>query len=60
MTCFSSLTTQEEEAFQASTPSRMLTHGQTQAAMEEKTIANVRSALETGLLRDIIPEHAGS
>ncbi|CAO2650662.1 Nn.00g019540.m01.CDS01 [Neocucurbitaria sp. VM-36] len=29
---------------------------ETQTAMEEKTIANVRSALEKGLLRDIIPE----
>jgi hypothetical protein len=25
--------------------------------MEEKTISNVRSALETGALRDIVPEH---
>jgi len=31
---------------------------ETQAAMEEKTISNVRSALERGALRDVVPEHA--
>ncbi|OAK98734.1 glyoxylate reductase [Phaeosphaeriaceae sp. SRC1lsM3a] len=31
---------------------------ETQAAMEERTISNVRSVLETGALRDIVPEHA--
>ncbi|KAH8727621.1 glyoxylate/hydroxypyruvate reductase [Phaeosphaeriaceae sp. PMI808] len=33
---------------------------ETQAAMEEKTISNVRSALETGTLRNVVPEHVGS
>ncbi|KAH7385745.1 glyoxylate reductase [Pyrenochaeta sp. MPI-SDFR-AT-0127] len=32
---------------------------ETQTAMEERTIANVRSALETGVLRDAVPEQAG-
>ncbi|KAF1841074.1 glyoxylate reductase [Cucurbitaria berberidis CBS 394.84] len=31
---------------------------ETQTAMEEKTIANVRSALEKGSLRDVVPEQA--
>ena len=31
---------------------------QTQTAMEEKTISNVRSALEMGVLRDPVPEQA--
>lgn len=32
---------------------------QTQAAMEEITVANVRTALTTGSLRDTVPEQAG-
>jgi hypothetical protein len=28
--------------------------------MEEKTISNVRCALETGALRDIVPEHVNA
>lgn len=32
---------------------------QTQKAMEVKTLANVRSALETGTLIDLVPEQAG-
>ncbi|KAF2833043.1 glyoxylate reductase [Ophiobolus disseminans] len=32
---------------------------ETQAAMEEKTISNVRSALETGALKDVVAEQGG-
>jgi hypothetical protein len=38
---------------------RWLIAKQTQTKMEEWNIANVRSVLETGKLRNVVPEQAG-